>query len=83
MCTRSEKADFLIVWSYQKIISENIVSEKAFSNHIRSGFLVPYQKSRFLIPFSNSIRSGLETFFVFQGFCDPPKKFLEKAISYG
>ena len=33
--------------------------EKAFSDSIRSGFLVPYQKSRFLMRFSNSIRSGL------------------------
>ena len=38
---------------------ENVLLEKAFSDSIRSGFLVPYQKNRFLITFSNSIRSGL------------------------
>ena len=59
MCTRSEKADFMIVWSYQKRLSEKSYQKKAFSDPIRSGFLVPYQKSRFLISFSNSIRSGL------------------------
>ena len=41
------------------MLSENVVSEKAFSDHIRSRFLVPDQKSRFLISFSNSVRSGL------------------------
>ena len=41
------------------MLSENVISEKAFSDHIRSGFLVPDQKSRFLISFLNSIRSGL------------------------
>ena len=49
MCTRSEKTVLLIVWSYQKMLSENVISEKAFFDHIRSGFLVPYQKSRFPI----------------------------------
>ena len=39
-------------------LSENVFLEKAFSDNIRSGFLVPYQKSRFLISFSNSVRSG-------------------------
>ena len=59
MCTKSEKADFPIVWSYKKKrLSEYVISEKAFSGHVRSGFLVPYQKSRFLISFSNSIRSA-------------------------
>ena len=38
------------------MLSENVMSEKAFSDHPRSGFLVPHQKSRFLISFSNSIR---------------------------
>ena len=52
--------DFLTGWGYQKILLENVLLEKAFSDDsIRSGFLVPYQKSRFLITFSNSIRSGL------------------------
>ena len=46
--TRSEKADFLIVWSFQKMIYR---SEKAFSDHIRSEFWVPDQKSRFLTAF--------------------------------
>ena len=41
------------------MLSENVISEKAFSDHIRSGFLVLYQKSRFLMSFSNSRRSGL------------------------
>ena len=41
-------------------MGENVLLEKAFSDSIRSGFLVPYQKSRFLITFSNSIRSGLK-----------------------
>ena len=41
------------------MLSENVISEKTFSNHIRSGVLVPNQKSRFIIPFSNKIRSGL------------------------
>ena len=37
-----------------------LLLEKAFSDSIRRGFLVPYQKkSRFLITFSNSIKSGL------------------------
>ena len=49
----------------QKILSEKAISEKAFSDHIRSGFLVPYQKSRFLISFPNSIRSGLIRVFFF------------------
>ena len=44
-------------------LSENFIRKcligKAFSDSIRSGFLVPYEKSRFLITFSNSIRSGL------------------------
>ena len=40
------------------MLSENVVLEKAFSDNVRSGFLVPYQRSRFLISFSNSIRSG-------------------------
>ena len=35
---------------------------KAFSDSTRSGFLVPYQISRFLITFSNSIRSGLSLY---------------------
>ena len=41
--------------------SENVISVKAFfSDRIRSGCLVPYQKSHFLVSFSNSIiRSGL------------------------
>ena len=51
--------DFLTGWGYQKIVLENVLLEKAFSDSIRSGFLVPYQKSRFLIIFSNSIISGL------------------------
>ena len=42
-----------------EIVLENVLLEKAFSDSIRSGFLVPFQKSRFLITFSNSIRSGL------------------------
>ena len=46
-------------WDYQKILLENVLLEKAFSDSIRSGFLVPFQKSRFFITFSNSIRSGL------------------------
>ena len=67
MCTISGKADFLIVWSDQKIlsenvISENVISERAISDHTRSGFLVPDQK--ILIIFFNSIRSGLT--FVFK-----------------
>ena len=40
------------------MLSENVILEKAFSDNVRSGFLVPYQKSRFLISFSNNIRSG-------------------------
>ena len=31
------------------MLSEEVISEKAFSDHIRSGFSVPNQKSRFLI----------------------------------
>ena len=43
------------------MLSENVVLEKAFSDHTKSGFLVPYQKSHFafMISFSNRIRSGL------------------------
>ena len=40
------------------MLPEN-VSENTFSDHMRSGFLVPYQKRRFLISFSDKIRSGL------------------------
>ena len=55
-----ENQDFLTGWGFQKILLESVLLEKAFSDSIRSGFLVPYQKkSRFLITFSNSIRSGL------------------------
>ena len=57
--TLLENQDFLTGWVYQKILLENVLLEKAYSGGIRSGFLVPYQKSRFLITFSNSIRSGL------------------------
>ena len=40
------------------MLSENIISEKSFSDHIRSGFFCPIsEKPAFLIPFSNSIRS--------------------------
>ena len=48
MCNISEKADFLIVWSYQEMASENVISEKAISDYIiRSAFLVPeHEKSR-------------------------------------
>ena len=49
-------------WGYQKILLENVLLEKAFSDSVRSGFLVPYQKSRFLITFSNSIRSDLKLY---------------------
>ena len=45
------------------MLSENVISEKNFSDHTRSGFLVPDQKSRFLISFFKSIRSGLYTGF--------------------
>ena len=31
------------------MLSENVISGKAFSDHIRSGFLVPDHKSRFLM----------------------------------
>ena len=40
-------------------LSENDIRKGTFSDHIRSGVLVPNQKSRFIIPFSNKIRSGL------------------------
>ena len=40
MCMRLEKADFLTGWAYQKMLSENVKSEKAFSDHVRSGFTV-------------------------------------------
>ena len=40
------------------MLSANVISEKAFSDHIKRGFLVPYPKSHFLISFPNSIRSG-------------------------
>ena len=63
MCILLEKADFLTGWGYQKMLSENVILEKAFSDNIRSGFLAPYQKSCFLISFSNSIRSGLMPLF--------------------
>ena len=52
MCILLEKADFLTGWGYQKMSSENVILEKAFSDNIRSGFLVPYQKSRFLIQYN-------------------------------
>ena len=39
--------------------SENVISEKAFSDYIRSGVLVPDQKNCILILFFNSKRSGL------------------------
>ena len=32
------------------MLSENVISEKAFSDHVRRGVLVPDQKSRFLRP---------------------------------
>ena len=52
-----------------EILLENVLLEKAFSDSIRSGFLVPYQKSRFLKTFSNSIiRSGLTANFPIQTF---------------
>ena len=54
------------------MLSENVLSEKAFSDHIRSEFLVPYEKSRFLISFSNSIRSGLRNNFA-PDWVDAPK----------
>ena len=46
------------------MLSENVILDKAYSDNIRSGFLVPYEKSRFLISFSNSIRSGLTRVFL-------------------
>ena len=61
-----ENQDFLTGWGYQKILLENVLLEKAFYDSIRSGFLVPYQKSRFLITFSNSIKSGLRFVFLIQ-----------------
>ena len=58
MCILLEKADFLTGWGYQKMLSENVIFEKASSdNNVKSGFLVPCQKSRFLRSFSNSVRS--------------------------
>ena len=41
MCILSEKVNFLTRWGYQKMLSENVILEKAFSDNIRSGFLVP------------------------------------------
>ena len=41
------------------MLSENVILEKASFDHVRSRFLVPYQKNRFLISFSNRIRTGL------------------------
>ena len=38
------------------MLSENVILEKVFSYNRRSELLVPYQKSRFLVSFSNSIR---------------------------
>ena len=63
MCTLLEKADFLTGWGYQKMLSENVILEKAFSDNTRSGVLVPHQKRRFLVSFSNSIRSDLTPHF--------------------
>ena len=60
MCTRFLKKCF-----FDRLeLSENVISEKAISDHIRSRFVVPDQKSRFLISFFNSIRSGFSTVFM-------------------
>ena len=45
MCILLENQLFLTGWGYQKMLSENVILEKAFSDNIRSGFLAPYQKS--------------------------------------
>ena len=42
------------------MLSENVISsEKTFFDRIRSGFLVPDQKSRFLISFFKSLEGSL------------------------
>ena len=41
-CTATR--NFLTEWGYQKILLENVLLEKAFSDNIRRGVLVPYQK---------------------------------------
>ena len=59
MCILLEKADFLTGWGYQNMKLESVILEKAFSDDIRSGVLVPDQKSRFLIQ-SMSRFTGLQ-----------------------
>ena len=49
MCIPLEKADFLTGWGYQKILSENVILEKAFSDNRRSGFLVPYKATSYAV----------------------------------